>query len=58
VDASGAQTVVLSCASCRLNFEVGRMKNQWDKEVVSLVELVADHLIDPPAGGLPAGAGA
>lgn len=58
VDASGAQTVVVSCASCRLNFEVGRMKNRWDKEVVSLVELVADQLVDPPAGPHPAGAGA
>lgn len=49
VNATGAATVVVSCASCRLNFEAGRVKNHWDKEVASLVELVADHLIDPPA---------
>jgi Fe-S oxidoreductase len=52
VNATGAATVVVSCASCRLNFEAGRVKNQWDKQVASLVELVADHLIDAPA---PAG---
>ena len=49
VNATGASTVVVSCASCRLNFEAGRVKNHWDKEVASLVELVADHLIDQPA---------
>jgi len=49
VNATGASMVVVSCASCRLNFEVGRVKNHWDKEVASLVELVADHLIEPPA---------
>lgn len=48
VNATGASTVVVSCASCRLNFEAGRAKNHWDKEVASLVELVADHLIDQP----------
>jgi Fe-S oxidoreductase len=48
VNATGASTVVVSCASCRLNFEAGRVKNHWDKEVASLVELVADHLIDQP----------
>jgi len=46
VNATGAETVVVSCASCRLNFEAGRVKNHWDKKVESLVELVADHLID------------
>ncbi|NEX21589.1 (Fe-S)-binding protein [Thiorhodococcus mannitoliphagus] len=46
VNSSGADTVVVSCASCRLNFEAGRQKNNWDKRVESLVELVADHLID------------
>jgi Fe-S oxidoreductase len=46
VNESGAESVVVSCASCRLNFESGRQKNHWDKKVHSLVELVADHLID------------
>jgi Fe-S oxidoreductase len=46
VNETGADRVVVSCASCRLNFEAGRLKNHWDKRVDSLVELVADHLID------------
>jgi Fe-S oxidoreductase len=46
VNETGAEAVVVSCASCRLNFEAGRQKNHWDKRVDSLVELVADHLID------------
>ena len=46
VEKTGAESVVVSCASCRLNFEAGRQKNNWNKRVDSLVELVADHLID------------
>ena len=49
VNATGAGAVVVSCASCRLNFEAGRVKNDWNKQVRSLVELVADHLIDDRA---------
>lgn len=44
VDQTGADGVVVSCASCRLNFESGRQKNNWDMPVYSLVELVASHL--------------
>ena len=57
VDATGADGVVVSCASCRLNFEAGRFKNRWDKQVDSLVELVADHLKDGEAGQPAAVAG-
>jgi Fe-S oxidoreductase len=46
VNDTGAESVVVSCASCRLNFEAGRQKNHWDKQLHSLVELVADHLIE------------
>lgn len=46
VDATGAESVVVSCASCRLNFEAGRFKNRWDKTIDSLVELVADQLVE------------
>lgn len=60
VNATGADTVVVSCASCRLNFEAGRVKNHWDKTVASLVELVAEHLIEdeapPPPPAAQAGA--
>jgi Fe-S oxidoreductase len=53
VNDTGAESVVVSCASCRLNFESGRQKNNWDKRVESLVELVAAHLIDDDANGQP-----
>lgn len=46
VNETGAEAVVVSCASCRLNFESGRQKNRWDKKLHSLVELVAEQLID------------
>jgi Fe-S oxidoreductase len=49
VNETGAESVVVSCASCRLNFESGRQKNNWDKRVESLVELTAAHLIDDDA---------
>ncbi|QGU32965.1 (Fe-S)-binding protein [Thermochromatium tepidum] len=51
VDMTGAEAVVVSCASCRLNFEAGRHKNQWNKRVESLVELVAAHLLDDAPQG-------
>jgi Fe-S oxidoreductase len=56
VNETGAESVVVSCASCRLNFEAGRQKNHWDKRVDSLVELVADHLIDDQPATTAAGA--
>jgi len=56
VNETGAEGVVVSCASCRLNFEAGRQKNHWDKQVYSLVELVADHLIDDDSTAAAAGA--
>jgi len=58
VNETGADSVVVSCASCRLNFEAGRQKNHWDKRVDSLVELVADHLIEGPETGAAKAGGA
>lgn len=46
VDATGADTVVVSCGSCRLNFMAGAEKVQWAKKIESVVELVAAQL--PP----------
>ncbi|WP_295884453.1 (Fe-S)-binding protein [uncultured Thiohalocapsa sp.] len=54
VNETGAESVVVSCASCRLNFESGRQKNNWDKRVESLVELTAAHLIDDDASAAAA----
>ena len=49
VDASGAQAVVTSCGSCRLNLLAGAEQTQWDKPVLSLVELIAQNLADDDA---------
>lgn len=46
IDATGADTVVLSCASCRLNFMAGAQTDAWPVQIASLVELVAARL--PP----------
>ncbi len=50
-DATGADSVVLSCGSCRLNFMVGAQRANWDKGIESLVELVAANVVEksPPA---------
>lgn len=45
-DDTGAEAVVTSCASCRLNFMAGAEKAGWNKPVRSLVEMVAENLID------------
>lgn len=46
IDATGAESVVTTCDSCRLNFMNGSAKANWDKPVESLVELVAANLGD------------
>ncbi len=46
VDKTGADSVVTSCDSCRVNFMVGAANANWDKPVESLVELVAANLAD------------
>lgn len=46
VDETGADTVVTSCGSCRLNFLNGKQQAGWDKNIESLVALAADHLAD------------
>lgn len=44
VEATGADTVVLSCASCRLNFIEGAQVERSPMRIESLVELVAAQL--------------
>lgn len=44
-DATGAQSVVTSCGSCRMTFAVGAEQNNWKMPIESLVELVADNLV-------------
>ncbi|RYF17889.1 MAG: (Fe-S)-binding protein [Comamonadaceae bacterium] len=44
IDATGADTVVISCGSCRLNFMAGAEEDAWPVEIRSLVEMVAAQL--------------
>jgi Fe-S oxidoreductase len=46
VETTGARALVSSCANCRLTFDDGKAHYRWDHEIESLVELVAEHLID------------
>jgi Fe-S oxidoreductase len=46
-DATGAESVVTSCQSCRMSFAAGAQQNNWNVPVESLVELVADNLPAP-----------
>lgn len=48
-DDTGAQSLVVSCQSCRLNFMVGAMYAQWPKPIESLTELVAENLDESAA---------
>ncbi len=48
VDGSGAQALVTSCGSCRLNFLAGAEQTGWDKPILSLVEYVAQNLVEQP----------
>lgn len=44
VDATGAGTVVVSCASCRLNFMAGAEADGWPVKIESLVEMAARNI--------------
>ncbi|MGD2119954.1 MAG: (Fe-S)-binding protein [Chromatiales bacterium] len=46
VNATGADSVVMSCGSCRLNFLNGADKANWDKQIESLVALAAENIAD------------
>jgi Fe-S oxidoreductase len=46
IDESGAEVPVTSCSDCRKTFDDGQARFKWDKSMSSLVELVADNLIE------------
>ena len=46
IDATGAKHFVTSCGQCRITFETGAKVAHWDKPTESLLELVADNLVD------------
>jgi Fe-S oxidoreductase len=49
MDATGAELTVTSCANCRQSFEDGQSFYHWDRSMGSLLELVADRLVEGPA---------
>jgi Fe-S oxidoreductase len=49
IDATGAELPVTSCSNCRQSFDDGRAHFKWDKQMASLLELVADNLAERPA---------
>jgi Fe-S oxidoreductase len=50
VEATGAKRFVTSCGQCRITLDMGAAHSHWDKPVESLLELVADHLVDSGRG--------
>lgn len=45
LDELGINTLVTACANCRIILEEGLEHNEMDTEVISLTELIADHLV-------------
>jgi Fe-S oxidoreductase len=46
LEETGVHTLVTACANCRIMLEEGVEHNEMDTEVISLTELVAEHLVD------------
>ncbi len=46
VEDANAERFVTACGQCRITLNLGANKYKWDKKVDSLLELVADNLID------------
>jgi Fe-S oxidoreductase len=46
VEDTGADMLISACANCRLTMDGSKDYWKWDKELESLVELLADHLIE------------
>ncbi len=46
IDATGAQHFITGCGQCRVTFEMGARHAQWDRATESLLELVADNLVE------------
>jgi Fe-S oxidoreductase len=45
-DRTGAEAVVTSCDSCRINFSVGAEDTRWDKPIESLAAMVGANLAE------------
>jgi Fe-S oxidoreductase len=49
VAATGAETMVSSCANCRLTMDESKSHWKWDGGLASLVEIIAEHLDETTA---------
>ncbi len=48
VEDTGAESMVSSCSNCRLTMDESKAHWNWAHDIESLVEIVADHLIEEP----------
>ncbi len=46
VERTGAKTMVSSCSNCRLTMDESKAHWKWEGGLASLVEIVADHLVE------------
>jgi len=46
IEATGAKKMATTCANCRQTFDDGQAHFKWDRKMHSLLELVADNLIE------------
>ena len=46
VEQTGAKTMVSSCSNCRLTMDESKAHWKWEGGLASLVEIVADHLVE------------
>ncbi len=54
VEKTGAQTMVSACSNCRLTMDESKAHWKWEGGLASLVEIVADHLIEDGQSRTPA----
>ena len=45
VEETGADAMVSACSNCRLTMDESKAALGWDKQLMSLVEILADHLV-------------
>ena len=50
---TGAGAMVSSCSNCRLTMNESKTALGWDKELLSLVEILADHLVEEAPADTP-----
>ena len=55
VEQTGAKTMVSSCSNCRLTMDESKAHWKWEGGLASLVEIVADHLVEDTEPAAPAG---